>query len=630
MAIAAQAQASRGMTREEKKVIFASSLGTVFEWYDFYLYGSLAAFIGTAFFSQYPEATRNIFALLAFAAGFLVRPFGALVFGRLGDLVGRKYTFLITIMIMGLSTFLVGLLPTSGSIGIAAPIILVGLRMLQGLALGGEYGGAATYVAEHAPAGKRGFYTSWIQTTATMGLFLSLVVILLLQTNMSKEAFAAWGWRIPFLLSSILLGISVWIRMQMSESPVFQQMKDEGTHSKAPLSEAFGQWKNAKIAILALFGATAGQAVVWYTGQFYALFFLQNVLKVDGTAVNKMVAISLLLGTGFFVLFGWLSDKIGRKPIIMAGLALAILTYFPLFKALTEAANPALVAAQTNAIATVTADPKDCNFQFNPTNQINKFTNSCDMATAFLTKNSVPYKVAEAPAGTPATVTVGAITVPSFDFLAAGDKAKAMNGTFEKAMNLAMQAAGYPLVRDPVKVVAAKLDALVAANPEAKIDATVVLASEKTMMKVADAVTAKLLTADEAKAITDPEVAVYSVPGAGAFKMVADAAAVNWTKIIGILTLLVIYVTMVYGPIAAWLVEMFPTRIRYTGMSLPYHIGNGWFGGLLPAIVFAMSAAKGDIYYGLWYPIIIAAITLVIGLLFVNDTKKDAELKDMD
>ena len=627
--MATATQASTGMTREEKKVIFASSLGTVFEWYDFYLYGSLAAFIGAAFFSQYPEATRNIFALLAFAAGFLVRPFGALVFGRLGDLVGRKYTFLITIVIMGLSTFLVGLLPTASTIGIAAPIILIVLRMLQGLALGGEYGGAATYVAEHAPAGKRGFYTSWIQTTATLGLFLSLVVILLLQTNMSKEAFAEWGWRVPFLLSSILLGISVWIRLQMSESPVFQKMKEEGTQSKAPLSEAFGQWKNAKIAILALFGAVAGQAVVWYTGQFYALFFLQNVLKVDGPSVNKMVAVSLLLGTGFFVFFGWLSDKIGRKPIIMAGLVLAILTYFPLFKALTEAANPALATAQTSSIATVSADPKDCNFQFNPTGTI-KFTTSCDIATAFLTKNSVPYKQVDAAAGTAATVTIGTTIVPSYDAVAAGDKAKAMGGAFEKAMNLAMQAGGYPLVRDAAKVVSTKLDALAAANPEAKVDVAAITAGDKSMMKVADAVTAKLLTADEAKAITDAEVTVYSVPGAGGFKMVADPAAVNWTKIIGILTILVIYVTMVYGPIAAWLVEMFPTRIRYTGMSLPYHIGNGWFGGLLPATVFAMSAAKGDIYYGLWYPIIVAAITLVIGLLLVKDNKKDAELKDLD
>jgi MFS family permease len=620
---------SRGMTREEKKVIFASSLGTVFEWYDFYLYGSLAAFIGAAFFSQYPEATRNIFALLAFAAGFLVRPFGALVFGRLGDLVGRKYTFLITIVIMGLSTFLVGLLPGSATIGILAPIILIGLRMLQGLALGGEYGGAATYVAEHSPPGKRGYYTSFIQTTATLGLFLSLIVILLLQTNMTKEAFADYGWRIPFLLSAILLGISVWIRLQMNESPVFQQIKDEGKQSKAPLSEAFGQWKNAKIAILALLGATAGQAVVWYTGQFYALFFLQNVLKVDPASVNKMVAASLILGTGFFIVFGWLSDKIGRKPIIMAGLALAILTYFPLFKMLTEAANPALAAAQTNSIATVTADPKDCNFQFNPTGTA-KFTTSCDIATAFLTRNSVPYKLVDGAAGSVASIDLGGAKVESYDAVKAGDKAAGMKGAFEKSVNLAMQAGGYPLVRDAAKVSGSKLAAFVAANPEAKLDQAAIEAGEKSMTKVADAVTAKLLTADEAKAITDAEVPVYTVKGAGAFKMVADAAAVNWAKIIAILTLLVIYVTMVYGPIAAWLVEMFPTRIRYTGMSLPYHIGNGWFGGLLPATVFAMSAAKGDIYYGLWYPIVIAAMTLVIGLLFVKDNKRNHLLKDMD
>jgi MFS family permease len=621
--------ASRGMSREEKKVIFASSLGTVFEWYDFYLYGSLAAFIGAAFFSQYPEATRNIFALLAFAAGFLVRPFGALVFGRLGDLVGRKYTFLVTIVIMGLSTFLVGLLPGSATIGIMAPIILIGLRMLQGLALGGEYGGAATYVAEHSPPGKRGYYTSFIQTTATLGLFLSLVIILALQTNMTKEAFADYGWRIPFLLSAILLGISVWIRLQMNESPVFQQIKDEGKQSKAPLSEAFGQWKNAKIAILALLGATAGQAVVWYTGQFYALFFLTNVLKVDPASVNMMVAASLLIGTGFFIVFGWLSDKIGRKPIIMAGLALAILTYFPLFKMLTEAANPALAAAQEKSIATVTADPKDCNFQFNPTGTA-KFTTSCDIATAFLTRNSVPYKVVDGAAGSVASIDLGGAKVEAYDAVKAGDKAAGMKSAFEKGVNLAMQAGGYPLVRDAVKVAGPKLAALVAANPEAKLDQAAIEGGEKAMTKVADAVTAKLLTADEAKAITDAEVPVYTVKGAGAFKMVADAAAVNWTKIIAILTLLVIYVTMVYGPIAAWLVEMFPTRIRYTGMSLPYHIGNGWFGGLLPATVFAMSAAKGDIYYGLWYPIVIAAMTLVIGILFVKDNKRDHLLKDMD
>jgi MFS family permease len=627
-AVAEGATRAGGMTREEKKVIFASSLGTVFEWYDFYLYGSLAAFIGAAFFSQYPEATRNIFALLAFAAGFLVRPFGALVFGRLGDLIGRKYTFLVTILLMGASTFLVGLLPGAATIGIAAPIILIVLRMAQGLALGGEYGGAATYVAEHAPAGKRGFYTAWIQTTATLGLFLSLIIILGVQLSVGKEAFAAWGWRVPFLLSVVLLGISVWIRMQMHESPVFQKMKSEGKTSKAPLSEAFGQWKNAKIAILALLGAVAGQAVVWYTGQFYALFFLQNVLKVDSQATNLMVAASLLLGTGFFVLFGWLSDKIGRKPIIMAGLLLAIVTYFPLFKMLAEAGNPALANAQANVTATVTADPADCNFQFNPTGTA-KFTTSCDIATAFLTRNSVPYTVVPGAAGTVATIKLGDATVDSYDAIKAGDQAAAMKASFEKGVNLAMQAGGYPLVRDAAKVAGPKLAAFAEKNPELALDVAAIQAGESATMAAADAVKAKLLTEEEAAA-AGAEVAVYTIKGAGGFKMVADPAAVNWGAIIGILTILVIYVTMVYGPIAAWLVEMFPTRIRYTGMSLPYHIGNGWFGGLLPATAFAMSAAKGDIYYGLWYPIIIAAMTFVIGMLFVRDNKKDLPLSQLD
>jgi MFS family permease len=613
-----------GMTREEKKVIFASSLGTVFEWYDFYLYGSLAAFIGAAFFSSYPEATRNIFALLAFAAGFLVRPFGALVFGRIGDLVGRKYTFLVTILIMGMSTFLVGLLPGSASWGIAAPIILIALRMLQGLALGGEYGGAATYVAEHAPDNRRGFYTSWIQTTATLGLFLSLVIILIVQNIMTKEDFAAWGWRIPFLLSFILLGISVWIRLSLNESPTFQKMKDEGKGSKAPLTEAFGQWKNAKIALLALFGLTAGQAVVWYSGQFYALFFLQNVLKVDGQSVNIMIAIALLLGTGFFVLFGWLSDKIGRKPIIMAGLLLAIVTYFPLFKALTHAANPALYSAQQNTRATVTAAPGDCNFQFNPTGT-RTFVTSCDIATSFLTRNSVPYDVVmTGPAGTPASVKIGEKIVSSYvgatiDADDAAKKAAAGSGAaFGKQMNIALHDGGYPLNRGAATVADQKLDGFIAANPEVTLDAAAIRAGEKKTVPVAQAIKDKLVTAEEAGAAT--EITAYSIPGAGAFTMVADPAAVNWTMVIAILFVLVIYVTMVYGPIAAILVEMFPTRIRYTGMSLPYHIGNGWFGGLLPATVFAMSAAAGDIYYGLWYPIVIAAMSLVIGTLFVKDT----------
>lgn len=610
----------RNMTAEERKVIFASSLGTVFEWYDFYLYGSLAIYIGATFFSQYPETTRNIFTLLAFAAGFLVRPFGALVFGRLGDLVGRKYTFLVTIVIMGASTFLVGILPGSATIGIAAPIILIALRMLQGLALGGEYGGAATYVAEHAPHGRRGFYTSWIQTTATLGLFLSLLIILGIQTIVGKEAFAAWGWRVPFLLSSILLGISVWIRMQMNESPAFKKMKEEGTHSKAPLSEAFGQWKNAKFAIIALFGAVAGQAVVWYSGQFYALFFLQNVLKVDAQAANIMVAVALAIGTLFFVVFGWLSDKIGRKPIIMAGLLLAMVTYFPLFKAMTWAGNPALAEAQATIKATVTADPSDCNFQFNPTGTA-KFTTSCDIATAFLTKNSVPYEVVAGPAGSTATIKLGDSQIESYDAVKAGANAKALDAALQKKVNLALHDNGYPLVRGAIQVPDSKLDAFVAANPELKLTADTVRAGEKTMVPTSKLVSDKLLTADDAAKAGAAEMAVYKIANGGGFTMVADPARVNWTSLIVILTILVIYVTMVYGPIAAMLVEMFPTRIRYSAMSLPYHIGNGWFGGLLPATAFAMSAAKGDIYYGLWYPIVIAGITFVIGMIFLKETK---------
>ncbi|MBY5529266.1 MFS transporter [Rhizobium leguminosarum] len=606
------------MTGEEKKVIFASSLGTVFEWYDFYLYGSLATYIGATYFTQYPEATRNIFTLLAFAAGFLVRPFGALVFGRLGDLVGRKYTFLMTIMIMGLSTFLVGVLPGAATIGIAAPIILIGLRLLQGLALGGEYGGAATYVAEHAPNGRRGYFTSWIQTTATLGLFLSLIVIVLVQYLMGAVQFAAWGWRIPFLVSVVLLGISVWIRLKTNESPAFQRMKAEGKGSKAPLTEAFGTWKNAKIAIIALLGATMGQAVVWYGGQFYALFFLQNVLKVDLFSANVMVAIALLLGTPFFVIFGGLSDKIGRKPIIMAGLLIAAVTYNPLFKAMTWTANPALAEAQASIRATVTADPADCRFQFNPTGTA-KFTSSCDVATAFLTRNSVPYDVVPGTAGQPATVKVGNATIPSFDVVAAGDKAKGMTAAFEKGVNIALHDAGYPLNRGAVKVPDAKLDAFIAANPELSLNADAVRAGEKETVPAAKLVETKLLTADEANGVTD--MAVYNIANGGTFAMVADPARVNWIGTIAVLFVLVLYVTMVYGPIAALLVELFPTRIRYTGMSLPYHIGNGWFGGLLPATAFAMSAAAGDIYYGLWYPIVFASITLVIGLIFLPETK---------
>ena len=540
--------AARPMTSAEKRVIFASSLGTVFEWYDFFLYGSLAAIIGAQFFSAYPPATRDIFALLAFAAGFIVRPIGALVFGRVGDLVGRKYTFLITILIMGLSTFIVGILPNAATIGIAAPIILIVLRLAQGLALGGEYGGAATYVAEHAPRGRRGFYTSWIQTTATIGLFLSLLVILATRSIVGEAAFADWGWRIPFLVSVVLLGISVWIRLQLSESPAFQKMKEEGKTSKAPLTEAFGQWSNAKVAVIALFGLVAGQGVVWYTGQFYALFFLQSILKVDGYTANLLIAWSLLLGTGLFVLFGWLSDKIGRKVIILAGCAIAAATLFPIFKGITTAANPKLEAAIENVKVTVTADPAGCGNLFNPVGT-RVFSAPCDLARDFLSKSSVRYATAPGAAGAPTTIKVNdsEIAYPQ------GGAAEA-----NKATTVALHAAGYPKVGDP-------------------------------------------------------EIVKMSNP----FDLFRPQVA----TVIGLLFLLVVLVTMVYGPIAAMLVELFPTRIRYTSMSLPYHIGNGWFGGLLPATAFAMVAQTGDIYYGLWYPVVIAVATVIVGVIFVPETK---------
>ena len=541
----ANAATNAPMTAEEKKVIFASSLGTVFEWYDFYLYGSLAAIIAKQFFAGLDPTSAFIFALLAFAAGFIVRPFGALVFGRLGDMIGRKYTFLVTILIMGASTFLVGVLPNYASIGVLAPVVLIVLRMLQGLALGGEYGGAATYVAEHAPHGKRGAYTAWIQTTATMGLFLSLLVILGTRTLVGEEAFADWGWRIPFVVSVLLLGISVWIRMSMNESPAFKKMKAEGKTSKAPLSESFGQWKNLKIVILALVGLVAGQAVVWYTGQFYALFFLTQTLKVDGATANILVAISLLIATPFFVVFGSLSDKIGRKPIILAGCLIAAVTYFPLFKALTEAANPDLAHAQANAPVTLVADQSECSFQFNPTGTA-KFTSSCDIAKQVLAAGSVNYE--NVPGTGTAQIKVGDKVIESYTSKGLpADEAKAKDAAFKKAVGAAIKEAGYPAKADPAKL--------------------------------------------------------------------------NKPVVIAILTLLVIYVTMVYGPIAAMLVEMFPTRIRYTSMSLPYHIGNGWFGGLLPTTAFAIVAQTGNIYNGLWYPIIVALITFVVGLLFVRDTK---------
>ncbi|KPF61984.1 MFS transporter [Porphyrobacter sp. AAP60] len=535
------------VTGTEKRVILASSLGTVFEWYDFYLYGLLATIISAQFFSGVNETTGFIFALGAFAAGFAVRPFGALVFGRLGDLVGRKYTFLVTMGLMGFATFTVGVLPNYASIGVAAPVMLVVLRLLQGLALGGEYGGAATYVAEHAPNNKRGLYTSFIQTTATLGLFAALLVVIGTRTMIGEEAFKEWGWRVPFLISVLLLGVSLWIRMQLQESPVFQKMKEEGTNSKAPISEAFGNWKNGKWALIALLGAVAGQAVVWYTGQFYALFFLEKILMVDGATTNILIAVALAIGTPFFIFFGWLSDKIGRKPIILTGCALAAVTFFPAFHALTEAANPALAKAQASAPVSVIVNDDDCSVQFDPIGK-NKFdSKSCDIAKSFLAKSGVSYSKVEAAAGTIAQITIGEETFSAPDpAKVTGDDRKAAITAFQDEAKAALVKAGYPAKADP--------------------------------------------------------------------------DAINTPAVIAILTYLVLLVTMVYGPIAALLVELFPTRIRYTAMSLPYHIGNGWFGGFLPTTAFAMVAATGNIYFGLWYPVAICAATVVIGLLFLPET----------
>ena len=540
-------EVGRGMTKEERRVVFASSLGTVFEWYDFYLYGTLAAIIAKQFFVPLSPTAQFIMTLLAFAAGFAVRPFGAIVFGRLGDLVGRKYTFLITITVMGLSTFLVGVLPGYNTWGAAAPVILISLRLLQGLALGGEYGGAATYVAEHAPRDKRGWYTSWIQTTATVGLLLSLVVIIVARETLSQDTFNDWGWRIPFWLSFFLLLISVWIRLTLAESPAFQRLKAEGKTSKAPLTESFARWGNLKIVVLALLGGTAGQAVVWYTGQFYALFFLLQSLKIDGLIANILIGASLILGTPFFLLFGALSDRIGRKPIILAGCLLAALTYFPLFGMLTHYGNPALEAAQAKSPGVIVADPQTCAVQFNPVGTA-KFTAPCDIAKSTLATSSVSYSNEAAAPGTPVVVKFGDVAVSYADILAANENDAAKAGAaFKKALTDSIKTAGYPPKADPEQI-------------------------NKPMMVI-------------------------------------------------ILTILVIYVTMVYGPIAAMLVELFPTRIRYTSLSLPYHIGNGWFGGFLPATAFAIVAGTGNIYSGLWYPIIVAAMTFVIGMLFLPETK---------
>ena len=530
-------------------IIGASSLGTVFEWYDFYLYGLLTSIISAQFFSGVNEVTGFIFALAAFGAGFAVRPFGALVFGRLGDLVGRKHTFLITMGIMGGSTFLVGCLPSYSKVGVLAPVLLLALRLLQGLALGGEYGGAATYVAENSPPGKRGLFTSFIQTTATLGLFGALIAVIVTRTTMGEDAFKDWGWRIPFLISVILLGVSVWIRMQLAESPVFVKMKSLGTTSKAPLSEAFGRWPNLKIVLISLLGAVMGQAVVWYTGQFYALFFLERTLKVDGATTNIMVAVALVLATPGFIFFGWLSDRIGRKPIIMVGCLLAMLTYFPLFNALTRYANPALYTAQSSAPVTVVADPNECSVQFDPIGKNPFDSTSCDIAKNFLAKASVSYRSENAPAGTIATIRSAnaSFAAPDPKVVKGADR-KAAIAAFQKQVKSALSAAGYPDKADP--------------------------------------------------------------------------AAINKPMVVLILFILVLYVTMVYGPIAALLVELFPARIRYSAMSLPYHIGNGWFGGFLPYIAFAMVAATGNIYYGLWYPIVVAGITLVLGLLFLPETFK--------
>ncbi|QTD31158.1 MFS transporter [Pseudomonas fluorescens] len=515
---------------DTRKVIFASSLGTVFEWYDFFLYGALAAVISKQFFAGVNDTTAFIFALMAFAAGFIVRPFGALVFGRLGDMIGRKYTFLATIILMGVATFAVGLLPTYASIGIAAPIILVILRMLQGLALGGEYGGAATYVAEHAPIGKRGFHTSWIQSTATLGLLLSLLVVLGCR-YFTGDQFEVWGWRIPFLLSIVLLGISTWIRLSLHESPAYLKMKEEGKTSKAPIRESFGKWENLKVVLIALFSINAGQAVTFYAAQFYVLFFLTQFLKMDPAVANSLLIISVVIGAPFFIIFGWLSDKVGRKPVLMLGLLLATTLYFPIFKSLAHYANPAIDHASQQAPITVVADPATCTFQFDPVGKA-KFDSPCDKVKTFLVKQGLPYSSVAAPAGSAVQVSVGDVKLDGFD---------------EAALRGAITLAGYP--------------------------------------------------------------------------QQADMQQINKPMIVALIVALIIISAMCYGPLAALMVELFPTRIRYTSMSLPYHIGNGWFGGFLPTVSFALVVYTGDIFYGLWYPVLITGVSLVVGMICLRETK---------
>ena len=606
LAMNAPAAKGQGMSKDERFVIFASSTGTVFEWYDFYLYATLAPFFAALFFPPGNDTAALLSAFATYAAGFLVRPFGALVFGRLGDMIGRKYTFLVTMMVMGVATFAVGLLPTFATIGWLAPFLLVSLRLMQGLALGGEYGGAATYVAEHAPSNRRGYSTSWIQTTATLGFFLSLLVIGLARYYMTAADFAEWGWRIPFLISAFLLIFSIWIRLKLNESPVFQKMKSEGKASKSPLTDSFLRAPNNKLVLLALLGATAGQGVVWYTGQFYALFFLTITQKVDYLTAYWLVGIALLLGTPFFVIFGSLSDRIGRLKIILAGCVIAALTYFPLFGMLAKAVNPDLAAFQSTAQITVASDPVNCHFNIfvGPWSTFG----DCDKANDFLTKSGLSFTTAKGAAGSPATLTIGAKTVEGFNPF---------------TWSQALIDAGYPLLKSSSSSIALtkeQADQIAALQAEKKTaDVTKILSDARIAADPAAKKIAAIANVDSVAVAADGSGATATVTEIAAGS--ADKAKINWPMAIGILFIMMIYVTMVYGPIAAFLVELFPTRIRYTSMSLPYHIGNGWFGGMLPLLATAIVASYGNIYAGLWYPIIVALLTAVIGFFFLKETK---------